>query len=80
MGRTVHSLVELRQDLSETQSVINILERAITELATIISYDDEVRNNPLRGDHLTSIGEELAVARHRELSLARRIERLQTPG
>ncbi len=78
MGRAAHSLVELRQDLHETQSVIEILERASRELVTIISYDEAVRSNPLRGEQLTSIGEELAVTRLRRVSLARQIERLAT--
>lgn len=78
MGRPTHSLDELRQDLNETQNVIDILERASRELVSIICYDDEVRSNPLRGAQLTSIGEELDVARHRSMSLARRIERLAT--
>ncbi len=78
MGRAAHSLEELRQDLNETQSVIDILEIASRELVTIISYDDAVRSNPLRGNQLNSIGEELALARHRRTSLARRIERLET--
>jgi hypothetical protein len=51
MGSAAHSLEELRQDLDETQSVIEILERASRELVTIINYDDSVRSNPLRGDY-----------------------------
>ena len=78
MGSAAHSLEELRQDLDETQSVIEILERASRELVTIINYDDSVRSNPLRGDQLSSIGEELTLARHHRMSLARRIERLET--
>jgi hypothetical protein len=76
MGRAAHSLEELRQDLDETQSVIEILERASHELVTIINYDDSVRSNPLRGSQLSSIGEQLNLARHQRGSLARRIERL----
>ncbi len=78
MGSAAHSLEELRQDLDETQSVIEILERASRELVTIINYDDSVRSNPLRADQLSSIGEELTLARHHRMSLARRIERLET--
>ena len=78
MGRAAHSLEDLRQDLSETQSFIDILERASRELVTIISYDEAMRSNPLRADQLTSIGEHLALARGREVALARRIERLET--
>ena len=77
MRRATHSLTELRQDLNETQIVIDILERAIRELATIISYDDGMRSNPQRGAQLTSIGDELASARDRRMALARRIERLE---
>jgi hypothetical protein len=78
MGRAAHSLEELRQDLDETQSVIEILERASRELVTIISYDDSVRSNPLRGNQLNSIGDQLNRARHHRMSLARRIERLDS--
>lgn len=78
MGSAAHSLEELRQDLDETQSVIEILERASRELVTIINYDNSVRSNPLRADQLSSIGEELTLARHHRMSLARRIERLET--
>ncbi len=78
MHRPMPSIEKLRQDLNETQGVIDILERASRELVTIISYDDAVRSNPMRGEQLTSIGEELAVERGRRLSLARQIERLAT--
>jgi hypothetical protein len=78
MGAAAHSLVELRQNLRETENVINILERASQELTTIIKWDDAVRCNPLRGRQLTSIGEQLAIERGRKTSLARQIERLQT--
>ena len=78
MGRTAYSLEDLRQDLDETQNVIEILERASEELVTIINYDDFVRSNPLRGNQLSSIGEELDHARHHRMSLARQIERLKT--
>jgi hypothetical protein len=78
MGHGTHSLDELRQDLTETQSVIDILERASRELTTIISYDEAMRSNPLRGEQLTSIGEQLDLARHRKTTLARKIERLKT--
>lgn len=78
MKRATQSLKELRQDMNETQSVIDILEIASRELVTIISYDDAVRSNPLRGNQLNSIGEQLALARHRRTSLARQIERLET--
>ncbi|WP_147262647.1 hypothetical protein [Roseiarcus fermentans] len=62
--------------MTETQSVIDILERASRELTTIISYDEAMRTNPSRGEQLTAIVEQLALARHKRLSLARRIERL----
>ena len=78
MGRAAYSLEKLREDLNETQSVIDILECASRELVTIISYDEAVRSNPLRGDQLTSIGEQLALARHQRVSLTRQIERLET--
>ncbi len=78
MGRAEHSLTELRQDLHEAESVIDILERASQELTTIIKWDDSVRSNPLRGRQLTSIGEQLAIARGRKTSLAREIEQIQT--
>ena len=78
MGGAKHSLMELRQDLHETECVINILERASQELTTIINWDNSVRSDPSRGRQLTSIGEQLAIARGRQTSLARQIERLQT--
>jgi hypothetical protein len=78
MGGAKHSLGKLRQDLHETESVINILERASRELTTIIDWDDSVRSNPSRGRQLTSIGEQLAIARGRQTSLVREIERVQT--
>ena len=76
MGRAAYSLEDLRQDLSETQSVIDILERASRELTTIISFDEGMRSNPMRGEQLTSIGEQLARARHHRTALSRQIERL----
>ena len=78
MGGAKHSLMELRQDLHETECVINILERASQELTTIINWDDSVRSNPLRGRQLSSISEQLAIERGRKTSLARQIERLET--
>ena len=78
MGRAAHSLEDLRQDLSETLSFIDILERASQELVTIINFDEAMRSNPLRGDQLTSIGAQLALARGRWVALARRIARLET--
>lgn len=78
MHRPMPSIEKLRQDLNETQGVIDILERASRELVTIISYDDAVRSNPMRGEQLTLIGEELAAVRSRRHSLARQIERLST--
>ena len=78
MGRAAYSLEKLREDLNETQSVIDILECASRELVTIISYDESMRSNPLRGDQLSSIDEQLTLARHQRVSLARRIERLET--
>ncbi len=63
MGGAKHSLMELRQDLHETECVINILERASQELTTIINWDDSVRSDPSRGRQLTSIGEQFAIAR-----------------
>jgi hypothetical protein len=77
MGSSKHSLIELRQELHETESVIDILERASQELTTIIDWDDSVRPNPSRGRQLTSIGKQLAIARGRKTSLAREIERMQ---
>ena len=77
MGRASHSLVALRQNLYETENVINILERASRELANIVDWDESVRSNPLRGRQLSSIGEQLVIARGRQTSLAREIDRLQ---
>ena len=72
------SLAELRQNLHETEGFISILESASRELKIIIDWDDSVRPDPQRGRQLTSIGEQLAIARIKRTALARRIERLQT--
>ena len=72
------TLKDLHHDLDETQGVINILERASQELSTIIDWDEALRKNPLRRRQLVSIGEQLAIARGRQTSIARMIERLET--
>jgi PIN domain nuclease of toxin-antitoxin system len=71
------SLEDLRHDLDETKGVIDILERASQELATIIDWDEAVRRNPLRQRQLHSIGEQLALARGKRTSLARMIEKIE---
>jgi hypothetical protein len=70
------SLEDLRHDLDETRGVIDILERASQELSTIIDFDEAVRRNPLRRRQLHSIGEQLALARGKRTSLARKIEEM----
>jgi hypothetical protein len=72
------SLADLSQDLRETEGFISILECASRELKIIIDWDDSVRPDPQRGRQLTSIAEQLAIARVKKAALARRIERLQT--
>ncbi len=72
------TLKDLHHDLDETQGVINILERASQELSTIIDWDEALRKNPLRRRQLVSIGEQLAIARGRQTSITRMIERLET--
>lgn len=72
------SLEKLRHDLDETKGVIDILERASQELATIIDWDEAVRRNPLRQRQLRSIGEQLALARGKRTSLARMIEKMES--
>ena len=67
---------DLRHDLDETNVVINILERASQELTRIIGWDEAVRKNPLRQRQLSSIGEQLAIARARQSSIASMIEHL----
>ncbi len=76
MGSSAHSVEDLRHDLEETNGVINILERANQELTTIIGWDEAVRKNPLRQRQLSSIGEQLEIARGRQSSIARTIEQL----
>ena len=73
-GRLVE---DLRHDLDETNGVINILERASRELATIIGCDEAIRENPLRQRQLSSIAEQLTIARGRRSSIARVIEQLE---
>jgi hypothetical protein len=68
---------DLRHDLDETNGVINILERASWELTTIIGCDESVRKNPLRQRQLSSIAEQLTIARGRRSSIARVIEQLE---
>ena len=70
------SLKELRHDLDQTRGVIDILERASQELTTIIDWDQAIRRNPLRQRQLHSISEQLAIARGKQTSLARMIEKL----
>jgi hypothetical protein len=72
-----HSVEDLRHDLDETNGVINILQRASRELTTIISCDEAVRKNPLRQRQLSSIAEQLTIARRRRSSIARVIEQLE---
>ena len=45
-----HSLLELRQDLQETESVIEILERASEELTAILHWDDPYGRTRCVGD------------------------------
>ena len=77
MSGSRRSLQDLRQDLDETNGLINILERARGELTTIIGYDEAVRKNPLRQRQLSSITEQLTIARGRRSSIARVIEQLE---
>ena len=78
MRGETQSLADLSQDLRETEGFISILESASRELKIIIDWDDSVRPDPQRGHQLTSIAEQLAIARVKKAALARRIERLQT--
>jgi hypothetical protein len=68
---------DLRHHLDETNHVINILQRASGELRTIIRWDESVRKNPLRQRQLSLIGEQLAIARRRQSSIASLIEQLE---
>ena len=72
-----HSVEDLRHDLDETNGVIDILQRASRELTTIVSCDEAVRKNPLRQRQLSSITEQLTIARRRRSSIARVIEQLE---
>jgi hypothetical protein len=71
------SLEELRHDLDQTKGVIDILERASQELATIIDWDEAVRRNPLRQRQLHSIRAQLALACSKRTSLSHIIEEAQ---
>ena len=77
MFKSGHSVEDLRHDLDETNGVINILQRASRELTTIIGCDEAVRKNPLRQRQLSSIAEQLTIARRRRSSIARVIEQLE---
>ena len=77
MFRSGHSVEDLRHDLDETNGVITILQRASRELTTIIGCDEAVRKNPLRQRQLSSIAEQLTIARRRRSSIARVIEQLE---
>ena len=77
MFKSGHSVEDLRHDLDETNGVITILQRASRELTTIISCDEAVRKNPLRQRQLSSIAEQLTIARRRRSSIARVIEQLE---
>ncbi len=71
------SLEDLHHDLDETQDIINTLERASRDLSTIIDWDEGLRKNLLRHRQLASIGEQFAIARGKQMSVARMIERLE---
>jgi hypothetical protein len=77
MGGSGHCAEDLRHYLDETNAVINILERASRELTTIIRWDEAVRKNPLRQRQLSLIGEQLAIARGRQSSIASMIEQTE---
>ncbi|MGA7195734.1 MAG: hypothetical protein WB647_05710 [Roseiarcus sp.] len=77
MSGGTQSLADLHQNLRETDGFISILESASRELKIIIDWDESVRPDPQRGHQLTSIAEQLAIARVKRTVLARRIERLQ---
>jgi hypothetical protein len=77
MESNAHSVEDLHHDLDETNGVINILERASRELTTIIGCDEAVRKNPLRQRQLSSIAEQLAIARDRQSTIAHVIELLE---
>ena len=68
---------DLRHDLGEANRVINILERASRELMTAIAWDEAARKNPLRQRQLSSISEQLVIARGRQSSIANMIEQLK---
>jgi len=76
MSGSGRSVQDLREDLDETNGVINILQRASRELTTIISCDEAVRKNPLRQRQLSSIAEQLTIARRRRSSITRVLEQL----
>jgi hypothetical protein len=77
MSGSGRSVQDLREDLDETNGVINILQRASGELTTILDCDESVRKNPLRQRQLSSIAEQLTNARRRRSSIARVIEQLE---
>ena len=77
MGGSGPSVDDLRRDLDKTNGVVNILERASRELTTIIGWDEAVRTNPLRRRQLSAIEAQLAIARGKRSSIARRIKHLE---
>jgi hypothetical protein len=72
------SLKDLHHDLDETQGIINIVERASRELSTIIDWDEGLCKNPLRHRQLASVGEQIAIARGKQTSVAQMIEGLES--
>ena len=77
MPKAKVSLNELNRDLEQATGVINILERARQELATILDWDEALRANPMRRTQFRSIGRQLEVARGRKTTIVQMIEQLE---
>lgn len=71
------SLSELNRDLEQATGIINILERASRELATILDWDEALRANPLRKTQFRSIGRQLEVARGRKTTIVQKIAQFE---
>ena len=70
-------LPQLRQDLTDIDRIIAILERAQRELSLVIDLDEGIRKNPLRRLQLDSITARLNSERRKRASIARTIQKIE---
>jgi hypothetical protein len=70
MRDLTRALEDLSEDLARTQAEINILERTIPAIATMIDRVENAGKDSLRRPRFGSIYERLAMARARQSSIA----------